>query len=137
MEMCKRLVKGLRVRIKAMSEKNWQAEAATQLQNPFSPKRLWKFIITPGMISQYSTILNNIGVVGEFVNPEANPELLAFLEATIAAQYDTTTWAHNPSIRTVVLKQKPIDPHESFTLSEGRIIASYETTIPGTSLTYR
>jgi hypothetical protein len=137
MERCKRLVKGLRARIKAMSEKNWQAEAAKQLQNPFSPERLWKFIITPGMISQYSTVFKNIGVEGEFVNPEANPELLAFLEAIIAAQYETTTWVHNSSIRTVVLKQKPIDPHESFTPSEGRIIASYETTIPGTSLIYR
>jgi hypothetical protein len=135
--MCEGLVEGLRARMKATSTKSWQEKAAKQSQNASGPERLWKFIITSEMTNQYSEILQSIGVRGELVNPEAYPVLLTFLEAIVPAQYNTTTWIHIPSSRKIVTKQKPIHRNESFTPSEGRIIALYETGIPGTNLTFR
>jgi hypothetical protein len=123
--------------MKATSAKNWQEEAAKQSQDNSSPERLWKFIITPRMLSEYGGILQRVGARGEIVNHKAYPELLTFLEAIITAQYNTTTWVHTSPSRKIVPKQKPIDRDESFTPFEGRITAFYETIVPGTNLTFR
>jgi hypothetical protein len=100
-------------------------------------KSVRKFIITPEIIGRYSKILQSIDVRGEIVNPEEYPVLLTFLEAIMTAQYNTTTWVHTPSDRNTIPKQRPIHRNESFTPSEGRIIALFETDIPGTNLTFR
>jgi hypothetical protein len=91
---------------------------------------LWKFIITPRMLSEYGWILQRVGARGEIVNHEAYPELLTFLEAIITAQYNTTTWVHTSPSRKIVPKQQPIDRDESFTPFEGRITAFHETIVP-------
>lgn len=124
--LCEALVPGLQKRIKALSEKNWREKPENKRVDVGRRQQLWKFVITPEMISQYREIRQEIDVEGEIVTPEAHPELLDFLEQAVAEQYDTTTWKHKHDGRKIVLKQKPLHVDETFEPSEGQIQAFFD-----------
>jgi hypothetical protein len=125
-------------RIKTLSEHNRVAEPANRSSNPFSRERLWKFIITSVMVSQYLQIRESIGAVdGEILGPENHPVLFQFLLEEIKNQYpNRSNWVHKSTGREVVLKQQPRDLRETFEPTQGMILAIFEGKVDGTNITY-
>jgi hypothetical protein len=114
------------------------AKAVNRSADPFSRERLWKFIITPVMISQYRQVRESIGAVdGKILDPASHPSLFEFLLEEIENQYyNVSTWIHKFTGRNVVPKQQPRDLRETFEPTQGMILAIFEGKVDGTDNTY-
>jgi hypothetical protein len=137
-EKCETYVPKLRARIHAQNKINLREPANLFDEGEeYSPahRQLWKFIITPEMLSVFKKFLNKKKIRGEVEEPKT--ELKAFLEGLMEDQYDLDNWEHietkaKPNMKPLVHANGARESFAPSTEHSGYIEAVMKVKNPGT-----